>query len=240
MRNADELHEVMCAAIDCGHFVRVSKDPLSPTTGTTLEAVPGQTFVLTRPLCNLVQRVPVDLRWAKANILHFFTGSEEAGMLRHYNKHADRFLTGDRWIGAYGAIALPQLHECVKQLIASPFTRRAVVSMGELTPQDINRPACWSFLHLLLGPNGLDLHVYQRSLSMDVMPYDCALLCTVLRWASLEANLALGALRWTVGSLHSTRTLRGVYPNASSELYIAQNVLNSPELCTEELINGLE
>ncbi len=176
----------------------------SPQQAVTYEAMPCRTYELRYPAFNIVGARPIDIYWAVANVLHFFTGSEEAGSLRQYNKHAERFLTGDRWHGAYGAIALPQIERCVELLRSEASTRRAIVSMGEIGTDDINRPACWSFLQFLHTDAGLNLCVYQRSLNLyGVMPYDCLLLSNILHYVAKKASLEPGRLYWTVGSLHN-------------------------------------
>lgn len=182
---------------------RKSGDPASPAQEETLEAVPGRQYMLNDPAKCFVGCKSIDLAWTCAYVLHFFTGSEQAASLRCYNKQADRFLTGDRWVGAYGAIAMPQLGRCVELLQQSPQSRRAVISMGELGDQDLNRPACPSMLHLLATNGKLDLLVYQRSLYLTgLAPYDMALYCNILNYASACTDIPMGKVRWTVGSLH--------------------------------------
>jgi hypothetical protein len=145
----------------------------------------------------------VDLRWAVANVLYFFSGTEDAEVLLQYNRHACKYLCNGIWHGAYGAVAMPQVHECVSILRGDLGSRRAVVSMGDCLTRDINRPACWSLLHFLMCDR-LELLVYQRSLSLSVAPYDCVLLCGVLLHVAAELGQQPGALRWCIGSLHAS------------------------------------
>jgi len=201
--NACELYRGMWSAIREHKYVRrVESSPACD--GFTFEAKPGTTFELTNPLFNVVTERPIDRRWALANVLHFFAATEEAGVLRKYNARAGKYLTGDRWIGAYGAIAVPQIEQCIAALQLDPFTRAAVVQMGGPIPRDVNRPACWSHLHFLFGRYGLDLLVYQRSCNFTkVMPYDLVVLTNVLIRVAETLGRSVGSLFWTFGSLHS-------------------------------------
>jgi hypothetical protein len=233
---AKELHTAMFAAIRAWNYPRAVADAASPTRDETVEAAPGSTFVMRNADRNCVT---CDRRWAAANVLHFFSGSEEAGVLRQYCKHADRFLSGDRWVGAYGAIAVPQLRACIAKLRSSMCTRRAVISMGGLEHDDINRPACWSFLHLLVNRSGLNLLVYQRSLSMSVFPYDCILLTNILHFAAAALHVPAGALHWTVGSLHvKIADLQREAPGSDSPLFLPHAVLADSEECINSLLGG--
>lgn len=203
--NASELFHEMLDRVERHSHARRSFDVTSPCDVDTVEAAPGCVFNVQAPMHNLVDCRPVDPRWAGANVLHFFTGSEEAGALRYYNRYADKFLVGDTWRGAYGAAALDQLKGCVKLLRRSPDSRRAIITMPgyDEENEDVNRPACWTSLHLLRYRGTLDLLVYQRSLNLiGVMPYDAILLSNVLLYASHFVGMPSGVLRWCVGSLH--------------------------------------
>lgn len=198
--NAEQLYQKMDEAIDRGGYRRQVNDPESPSKFATEEAEPGQTFTLMKPWNNVVA---CDYRWAVANALHFFADTQAAMVLLRYNQHADRFVKDGIWLGSYGAIAMPQVRECIKLLREHPDSRRAIVSMGGPTPRDINRPACWNTLHFLMWKGALDLMVYQRSLNLPrVMPYDCVVLTNALLHVAKEIGRAPGSLRWTVGSLH--------------------------------------
>ena len=201
--NASELYREMYAAVERCPWERAVAESASAMTQPTLEAVPGQTFTLFGPSHNYIDCRPVDEVWCAANLLHFFAATEDAEMLPKYNHLAERFLTDGQWIGAYGAIAIPQVAVCVERLKADKHSRAAVVSMGGPEPRDINRPACWSHLHFLFYRGALDLLVYQRSLNLvGVMPYDCVVLTNLLMYAAQKLGVPHGSLRWTVGSLH--------------------------------------
>jgi hypothetical protein len=221
----------MNRAVIRGNWVRPQTGPVN--LRDTVEAPAGCSFELREPKHNLVDCRSIDLRWATANVLHFFAATEEAGCLRKYNRFADRFLDGDRWLGAYGAIAKPQLDECIRVLSKDCNSRRAVVSMGGPSPSDMNRPACWSHLHLLNHRDQLDLLVYQRSLNLrGVMPYDCILLCNILVWVASSLRMVAGSLRWTIGSLH---TDGAEVPLLSSDrnrgVVLPHSVLDDPVKC---------
>lgn len=210
--NATELYITMHEAIQKERWERTCTDPESPQTAPTIEARPGCTFELRAPRNNVQICVPMDFRWAIANTLHFFAATEEAEMLENYNRHAKRFVIEGKWLGAYGAIAMPQVQECIARLKQYPTTRRAVVSMGAYSPQDINRPACWSFLQFLSGRNGLNMLVYQRSLHLTkVMPYDLVVLSNLHMRVATEVGQPAGSLIWTVGSLHAVELPAPVY-----------------------------
>jgi hypothetical protein len=206
--NATELFRAMLSDVTVDRQ-RISGDTHSPTQELTYEASPFQQYALSSPSHNLAVARPIDFRWAMANLLHFFAATENAKPLAPYNPRAGRFLTKGRWIGAYGYIAMPQVLTCCERLTRSTETRRAIVSMGGPEPSDINRPACWSFLHFLSTGGQLHLHVYQRSLSLiGVMPYDCIVLSNLLIYAARKSGFYPGHLYWTVGSLHIKETER--------------------------------
>lgn len=233
--NATELYVAMHIAIRNETWQRQTADPESCQTALTYEARPGCTFELRYPEYNFQICVPTDIQWAIANTMHFFAGTEEAEMLCHYNKHASRFVTDDKWIGAYGYIAMPQVRECIKRLREYPQSRRAIVSMGEHLPQDLHRPACWSFLQFLQCRSGLCLLVYQRSLNLQkVMPYDLVVLSNLLLYVARETELPVGSLLWTVGSLHvlEIQELNMAGPRHSSIV-----LKTKPENCLEALCN---
>ena len=234
--SATEMFRDMAAAIYAHGYVRKSADASSPNTKATLEAAPGSTFVLgPDPYNNLVKCKDVDLKWAVANVLQFFAATEDAGWLRKYNKHADRFLTGDQWIGAYGAIVMPQLKRCIDRLTASPDSRRAYVDMGPLGEEDLNRPACWNILHFLVQHNRLHMQVYQRSLNLfGVMPYDCIVLTNIQIYMARRLGKLAGCLTWTIGSLHCLDTdMLSLHDSTSypSSLVLGCSILSDPVDC---------
>lgn len=236
--DANGLYRAMERSVERERAPRASEDATSPQRGATVEAEIGSSFVLAKPELNFLTSRPVNARWAAANTLHFFAATEEAGALRQYNRHAERFLTGDRWVGAYGAIAVPQLARCVELLRASTSSRRAVVSMGELGHQDINQPACWSFLHLLAQGGALSMFVYQRSLNLPgVFPYDCVVLTNVLHFCSKMLDLPMGRLHWTIGSLHAPEGWAPVAPTSqlASSLLLPFKLLAMPSACYDAL-----
>lgn len=233
---ATELFLEMERAIAaCGEH-RESDDPASPMRDATVEAEPGSAFKLWNPQFCIVGCKQIDLRWACANVLHFFAETEEGDVLRQYNVQAARFLDRRGYLrGAYGPIVLHQVERCLSLLQEHPSTRRAVATMGELPPElDINRPPCWTSLHFLTVRGKLDMVVYQRSLNLNgVMPYDCILLCTLLRYAAWRIGVPHGVLRWAIGSLHNR-----VGPpyakheaNRYAELPFDMEMLQDPELC---------
>lgn len=202
--NANELYRSMHSAIlDHGHR-RASTDKDTAAPATMVEARPGASFELRNPLHNVVTDRSIDLRWAVANALHFFAATEEAEMLPRYNMRAPRFLSDGKWVGAYGAVAMPQLHRCIELLRQSSHTRKAIVSMGELGVCDVNRPACWSSMQFITSREGLAMIVYQRSCALAVMPYDLVALTSIQAWVAKEVLMDLGSLYWTFGSLHTS------------------------------------
>jgi hypothetical protein len=201
--NATEMFLAMQRTVAESPHTRQVAAPQSPQRKLTLEAPCGKTFKLLYPRFNVVGARSFDMKWAIANLLHFFAATEGAEPLHRYNPQAGRFLEHDRWIGAYGAIAMPQIEDCIRELRIDPDSRRAIVSMGGPTPSDLHRPACWSMLHFLKQDGLLHLLVYQRSLNLHgVMPYDCIVLTNVLNHVAHHADLPLGHLQWTCGSLH--------------------------------------
>lgn len=236
---ATDLFLDMHAAVLSYKLVRVTEDPVSPGGGTWVEAAPFSKFTLSDACENAVECRKFDRRWAIANALHFFSATEEADVLRQYNERADRFLTGAKWVGAYGAIAVPQIARCIGQLRQHPATRRAIVSMGELPEApDINRPACWSFLHFMLGTAGLEMHVYQRSLSLfGVMPYDVVVLSNVQRFVAGAISAPCGTLHWTVGSLHCRvgDAVDGKAESCGGSLLLPYELMACPLACTAAL-----
>lgn len=248
---ADDLFCRMLNEISDYGARRQSADAASPCQQEVEEGPFGRQYTLYHDY-NVVRSRELNMAWAAANVLHFFAGTEDAGVLRRYNSYAERFLTGDKWHGAYGAIAMPQIRECVKLLLSSPHTRRAIVSMGDVFAQDINRPACWSFLHFLMQGGDLHMYVYQRSLNVwGVMPYDAVLLTNIHKYVATATSNSCGKLLWAIGSLHTTsaaathgeRELRTMYaPYALlSEPAVCVNVLHDPECSTfmKEYCDGL-
>lgn len=201
MPSATNVFLAMHNHIDLAGIRRIVTDDRSPAKNVKMEEAHfGRQYLL--DLQNNV--VPgCDTRWAVANTLHFFANTENAACLRRYNVHAERFLTDGEWKGAYGAIAMDQIKGCIRLLRRSRNSRRAIVSMGGHEDADsINSPACWSFLHFMEQQNRLHLHVYQRSLSMSVMPYDAMLLTNILNYVRYYVSLPGGQVLWTVGNLH--------------------------------------
>lgn len=199
--NASEMFRAMWNA--CTYSRQRQTDSLVQPNAT-IEAPPGSTFQLRSMDHNIVDCRPLDMRWAWANTLHFFSGSEHAEMLAKYNPIANRFVSNGIWRGAYGAICMPQILKCVELLREQPHTRRAIVSLGGYCEDpDANRPACISFMHFLQCSEGLCMSVYQRSLNLwGVMPYDCILLTNILHYVAKHTGLPCGTLSWTIGSLH--------------------------------------
>ena len=211
---------------------RQSADATSPMTSETYEAIPSRTYTLLNPRYNVPKQRSIDLRWATANVLHFFAATEKAAPLRKYNRLADKFLTGDELPGAYGAIAVPQIAKCIHMLRADPSTRRAYVSMGPVAECDYNRPACWCTLHFLRDGYGINMCVYQRSLNLHgVMPYDCIALTNILYYVSAKLGVTMGRLFWTVGNLHTPAATVWIQ-DYERESLPQQGLLIDPQLLT--------
>lgn len=213
---------------------RTSADPTSPARNPTVEGPPGRTYTIEDPYSNLVKDKSVDLRWAVANVLHFFAATEEADFLPRYNGRADKFLTDGRWVGAYGAIAVPQMHRCRSILSADPESRRAVVMMAGAEELDVNRPSCPSVYHFLRYKDRLHLLVYQRSLNVTgVMPYDAVLYTNMLLVMASWLGWMPGALHWTVGSLHMPASGHESSPRAvhKPSVVLPVTLLGSPVSC---------
>lgn len=237
--NASELFQEMLSDVSSNHWPRQVGDPQSPAKERTIEAQIGRCYELCNPMFNYVDVRPVDRCWALANVLHFFTGSEYAEPLRRYNKQADRFLESGWWRGAYGAIALCQLQDCIKLLSAFPNSRRAIVSMGGFQSEPtINSPACWSFIHFIQGRVGLDMVVYQRSLSLfGVMPYDCILLSNIHCFVAGQCGIPVGVLRWIVGSVHikEDETVKHAIGRRHDGMIVPHKLLENNIECMEYL-----
>lgn len=234
MSSAIEVYNRMQDDIASARIQRQSGDVASPATGVYEEAEFGSQYILDVHY-NVVL---CDLRWAHANVLHFFADTEEAGILRSYNVHADRFLTGDKWVGAYGPIAMRQIRLCIEKLQKSIHSRRAIVSMGETVEHDtINSPACWSNLHFLYQREKLHLHVYQRSLSMSVMPYDAVLLTNILKYVSWNLLVQVGQVHWTIGSLHRKVGAIGYATGPMRTALISPYILRSSQSCMQILMD---
>jgi len=161
------------------------------------------TLVLDDPMRNVVTARPVDLRWARANVLFFYTDTERALVLKAYNEHANKYLTEGLMVGAYGPIAWPGIKRAIQCLRQCKDTRAASATVTDNSrPRNANIPACISHLHFL-NTDGLDLHVYSRSLNAwSVLPYDLILLTNLQKFVADAVGLSLGKLYWTVGSLH--------------------------------------
>lgn len=238
--NATNLFHEMYEAIAQSPRLRKTGDLMSPQKNETVEAAPFLKFIMRDVANNVVRVRPLNELWAAANTFHFFANTEYAAPLRKYNaRECDRFLTGDQWKGAYGAIAMGQIGWCYDKLNADTTSRRAFVSMGEMLPEDINRPACWNNLHFMVVDGKLSMHVYQRSLNLwNVMPYDCIVLTNILSMLAHKLDLPIGELHWTVGSLHmmtgTTRSFEGI-TDARESMLFNPRLLDDPMACRAAL-----
>lgn len=237
--NAAELYAQMDDAIQATAYVRQSDDAASPQRKSTVEAAPWRSFHLADITHNVPTQRKVDFKWAIANTLHFFANTEDAAPLSKYNRYAERFAPGGRWIGAYGAIAIRQLCDVCMHLREHPESRRAFVTMGGMYPQDINRPACWNYLHFLQQHGKLHMGVSQRSLNLTgVMPYDCVVLTNILNVVAASVRMKPGCIEWAIGSLH--RVEGDGPPFVTQQLdtcVLPIEVLSNPEACWEWLIH---
>lgn len=234
--DASELFTQMSRAVHYFANKRQSLTLGSPNHAETVEASPFQAFVLTNCLQNIPGQRSTHIHWAAANTLHFFYGSEDAKCLLRYNRLAERFAPNGHWDGAYGAIAMPQLRDCVDILTADPLSRRAIVTMGQAVPLTINRPACWNTLQFLRVGHRLHMGCFQRSLHLqNVMPYDCVLLTNILNWTAWKLKLACGELHWTVGSLHTSLTAEERNRNDANQCILPPDVLDDPMECKQWL-----
>lgn len=234
--NASELYREMKAEVLREHWQRQSTDDCSALTEPTIEAIPGCKFTLDNPAYNVADFRQSDLRWAKANVLHFLASTERAGILRLYNARAVKYLEGDFLRGAYGPIAMPQIARCIGLLKESMHTRKAIVSFGGFCEPTVNAPPCISFMHYMTSRHGLDLLVYQRSLNLiATMPYDCITLTNLLYYVSKRTHIPMGRLHWDIGSLHMTTT---DWPDATGDRH--QSLLVDSEDPWNELITGAE
>lgn len=208
-----------------------------------LEAQPGLSYDWDDFQGNVPACRSVDLKWATANVLHFFADTEHHCNLRDYNSRADKFLTGDRWIGAYGAIAMPQVRTCIEKLKKSPGTRRAYVDMGPLAEEDANRPPCWNTVHFLEQGGSLYTMVYQRSLNLAVMPYDAVVLSNLHKYVAYRTGAHVGTLVWNFGSLHCTEEELGKLRSPVGHrhnLWLGLEYCNRPLLCRDVLADPVK
>lgn len=233
--NATQAYVKMQEAIRSHSFTRTVTDNTSPRQEAVYEAPMFSRFVLNEP-CTNVPTIPLDRRWAIANVLHFFADTDRAAPLLGYNeKQARRFIAMNGfgewlWEGAYGYYAMDKVRECVKLLLADRMTRRAIVSMGnDCDYRSVNLPHCWNLLQFLSDGDALHVGVSQRSLSMRVYPYDLVVLSNVLRYVAMKTNHNIGSLTWTIGSLHADdpRTA-GYYDQTSIQLPL--EVMSDPKL----------
>lgn len=204
--NATELYIEMVNAIKRCPSLRTATDPSSPCQVEIVEAPPGRPFVLRSIELNLVECVPVDIVKAKALVLHLFANTELATpMAKIPDVMSSLSQIGDRyyWRGAYGPIIMPQLMKCIKLLREHPHTRRAVLTMLDGRPHDINRPACISGLQFTNYRDTLHLVVAQRALRLCHVPYDCIILTELLRYVCKAVGVPSGELHWHVGNLHA-------------------------------------
>lgn len=235
--NATELYIEMVSAIKHGPSLRTATDPTSPCQYTIVEAPPGQSFVLWSTEHNLAACVPIDLRKAKALVLHLFANTELATpmiVLPNVETNLSKVMDRLYWRGAYGPIVMPQIAKCITLLRSHPSTRRAVVHVSDGRPHDVNRPACVSFLQFMVYREELYLIATQRSLRLDMMPYDCVILTELLHYVSRSTGIASGRLHWYVGSLHATNTDNWDAFNAYCERNVGVHVdTNTPwdDLC---------
>lgn len=207
--NATELYTEMVEAIRRRPTLRTVTDPSSPCKDEIIEAPLGRSFVLRSIEHNLTTCIPVDIRRAKALVLHLYAKTTLAtpmaklpDVLSSLSKVSDRYY----WRGAYGPIVMPQIAKCITLLREHPHTRRAVVSLLDGKPHDINRPACISGLQFIQYEDTLHLVATQRALRLDLMPYDCVILTELLRYVSTRVNRPSGELHWYIGSLHARHT----------------------------------
>jgi len=130
---------------------------------------------------------------------------------------------------------MPQVDMCIARFKEHPATRRAVVSMGGHEPQDLHRPACWSFIQFLSSRHGLSMIVYQRSLNLaKIMPVDLVVLSNLHQYVATSIGQELGSLFWTIGSLH-IRVEDYIEPNYVGQrhqsLMLDYSVLSNANLC---------
>jgi thymidylate synthase len=235
--NMSSVYISMLHAVTDSSRTRKSADPMSPCQQEVHEASPGQTFHAIAPLINVVDTRSFDLRWAVANVLHFFAETEEANVLSKYNANASKFLdaSGRFLDGAYGPIALSQLRKCVERLKACASSRRAIVYMDTDTPENVNVPSCWSFFQFLVQGSILHMCFTQRSLSLAVMPYDAILLTNILHWVGSQLELPLYAMHWNVGSLHGDAGKQAARASVPLQLLLPSALLSNPRQCLDEL-----
>lgn len=216
---ANKLYAEMVSRI--GLTQRAVSDPSSPRKTIVREAPPGQSFTLANINNNLVTCVPVDIALVKAMTWHFFAATERATPLSALNQ---RFLVKEGtewyWRGAYGAIAMPQVAACIELLQHYPDSRRAIITMGDVFTQDINRPACWSFLQFLMYEEKLHLLVTQRSLNISVMPCDLVILTELLAYVCRQLDVQPGPLHWYIGNLHASGRLEYT-PGPEASLHVS-------------------
>lgn len=235
---ATDMFAEMLRNIEKESYIRISSDQTSPQQSSTLEAPFWYGFKLLEPELNVPTQRNISVKWAIANILHFFAGTEDASMLSKYNPLADRFAPDGKWVGAYGAIAMPQIRHCIELLTESRYSRRAFVQMSPPTPCDINRPSCWNFLQFIVQRGQLRMGVCQRSLNLfGVMPYDCTLLTNIMLFVASHLRMRCGEMHWTIGSLHKLsedRLVIGASRGVES-IVLPFGLLNNPAACLAEL-----
>lgn len=236
--NANDLFASMIADVSGGVLTQVS-DPKSPQMQEVREAQ----FCSYEAdiVANLVTARKVDETWARANVLHFFSDTEDGEMLPRLNRLADKYLTCGKFIGAYGAIGMQQLRSCIEKLKRDWRTRRAAVTFADRDmheKENANIPPCPLCMHFLAQDRTLSAAVYQRSLNAwSVMPYDLVLFTNILLYVAIKTGLVPGMLIWHIGSLHIPTNCGGRLTEAAepASLIVSAADLDNARSCLEAM-----
>ena len=215
----DEIHEHLMGALSKGF------DYESAPRGKPIREIIAATFTLTNPRNRIIgSKVrAVNYGFAVGELCWYLRGDNDLATMLFYNKRMAQFSDDNVTINsAYGARMFGerwndagQFDNVVKELLADPDSRRAVMHINE--PNDLRRAVtagskdvpCTMSMQLLIRDHKLHMHVLMRSndvvwgMPYDVFSFTCIQECIMLRLKGLGAPVDdIGSYHHTAGSLH--------------------------------------
>lgn len=155
-------------------------------------------------------------KYAAAELLWYFSGTDRGDLISTFAKSYERFLTDGKAAGAYGPRLFTNdddeqggIYFVIKELMQNPRSRRALVPIFNIA--DLRRcrnstavdVPCTSSLQFLVRDGRLNCIGTMRSNDVWLgMPYDIWSFCQIQRFVAAKLFLAPGWYQHQVGSLH--------------------------------------
>lgn len=178
---------------------------VNPRGMNTKELI-GASFTLREPMYNVVTQAErrISLPFMAAEFLWMITGSNDARLIKPYNRNIGQFSDDGLFFrGAYGPKLVDQLPYITETLSRDPSSRQALLTIWRERPGPSKDIPCTVLMQFFIRTGLLDMLVYMRSNDAWLgLPYDVFNFTMIQQYVASLLDVDVGFYHHHVGSLH--------------------------------------